>query len=103
MLPLLRIACTIPIYCVSVAAYGPGWSGARSGPFRCVAARQIGRNKMILCSCNALRESQVREIARGGVRCEREAYQRLGCRPQCGQCLPHARQLVREESGRVAS
>ena len=58
---------------------------------------------MIVCSCNALREAQVREIARGGVRCEREAYQRLGCRPQCGQCLPFARQLVREESGRVAS
>jgi bacterioferritin-associated ferredoxin len=58
---------------------------------------------MIVCSCNVLRESQVREIARDGVRCEREAYQRLGCRPQCGQCLPYARQLVREESSRVAS
>ena len=58
---------------------------------------------MIVCSCNVLRESQVREIARGGVRCEREAYQRLGCRPQCGQCLPYARQLVREELSRIAS
>jgi bacterioferritin-associated ferredoxin len=58
---------------------------------------------VIVCSCNALRESQLREIARDGVRCEREAYTRLGCRPQCGQCLPYARQLVREESGRVAT
>ena len=58
---------------------------------------------MIVCSCNVLRESQLREVARDGVRCEREAYQRLGCRPQCGQCLPYARQLVREESSRVAS
>ncbi len=51
---------------------------------------------MIVCSCNALNEVQVREIARGGARCEREAYARLGCRPQCGQCLPFARQLVQE-------
>jgi bacterioferritin-associated ferredoxin len=53
---------------------------------------------VIVCSCNALRESQVRAVARGGARCEREAYRQLGCRPQCGQCLPFARQLVREEN-----
>ena len=68
-----------------------------SGPPR----PRMDQRPMIVCSCNALRESQVREVARGGVRCEREAYQRLGCRPQCGQCLPFARQLVREEAGRV--
>ncbi|WP_336246251.1 (2Fe-2S)-binding protein [Sandaracinobacteroides sayramensis] len=68
--------------------------------FRRLKRKEI-RHAMIVCSCNALREAQVREIARGGVRCEREAYQRLGCRPQCGQCLTYARQLVQEESARV--
>ena len=56
---------------------------------------------MIVCSCNALRVAQVREIARGGVRCEKQAYRDLGCRPQCGQCLPFARQIVADEAGRL--
>ena len=59
--------------------------------------------QMIVCSCNALREAQVREIARDGVSGALEAYQRLGCRPQCGQCMPYAREIVREESSRVSS
>lgn len=53
---------------------------------------------MIVCSCNALRERQVREIARSGARTEREAYARLGCKAQCGRCLPYARELVRQEA-----
>ncbi len=58
---------------------------------------------MIVCCCNALRESQLRAVARDGVRCPREAYQRLGCRLQCGQCLSYARALVREEQASVAA
>lgn len=53
---------------------------------------------MIVCLCNALRESQVRDLGRAGVRCEREAYQRLGCRPQCGQCLRFAREVLVSEA-----
>lgn len=52
---------------------------------------------MIICSCNVLRDSELRDVARAGARCEREAYARLGCRPKCGQCLSYARQLVRAE------
>ncbi|MCS6987725.1 MAG: (2Fe-2S)-binding protein [Sphingomonadaceae bacterium] len=51
---------------------------------------------MFVCICNALRERQLRELVRDGVRCEREAYARLGCRPRCGLCLPIARRIVRE-------
>ncbi|WP_448585148.1 (2Fe-2S)-binding protein [Thermaurantiacus sp.] len=50
---------------------------------------------MYLCICNALKESEVRKLVAAGVRCEREAYARLGCRPQCGVCIPHARQLLK--------
>ncbi len=57
---------------------------------------------MIVCSCNALREAQVREMARSGARCEKQAYRDLGCRPQCGQCLPFARQIVHDEAARLA-
>lgn len=42
-------------------------------------------------------------MARSGARTEREAYQRLGCRPQCGRCLPYARQLVDQESAQFAN
>jgi bacterioferritin-associated ferredoxin len=52
---------------------------------------------VIVCLCNALRETQVRDLGRSGVRCEREAYARLGCRPRCGQCLPFAREVLLAE------
>lgn len=54
---------------------------------------------MIVCSCNALRERDVREVLRAGARTERDAYQKLGHKFQCGQCLPYARELLREELG----
>jgi bacterioferritin-associated ferredoxin len=57
---------------------------------------------MIVCLCNALREAQVRDVARSGIRCEREAYNRLGCRPQCGQCLRFARELILAEQPQPA-
>ena len=57
---------------------------------------------MIVCVCNALRESQVRQAARSGLGCPKQAYASLGCRPQCGQCLPFARQLIREETSASA-
>lgn len=58
---------------------------------------------MIVCVCNALRESQVRSAARGTVGCAKAAYAQLGCKPQCGQCLPFAQQLVREERASIAA
>ncbi|HPU16939.1 MAG TPA: (2Fe-2S)-binding protein [Polymorphobacter sp.] len=55
---------------------------------------------MIVCVCNALGEAQVREAARAGSKRPACAYARLGCKPVCGQCLPFARQVIREESAR---
>ncbi|MBZ6377043.1 (2Fe-2S)-binding protein [Pacificimonas flava] len=52
---------------------------------------------MVVCSCNALRERDVRTAARSGAACAKSAYAALGCRPQCGQCLPFARDLIRAE------
>lgn len=52
---------------------------------------------MVVCHCNAIRERQVREAARSGVECPLRAYAQLGCRPQCGQCIPYARELIAEE------
>ena len=54
---------------------------------------------MVVCSCNVIRERDVRSAARSGAGCAKSAYAALGCRPQCGQCLPFARDLVRAERG----
>ncbi|MBV7257232.1 (2Fe-2S)-binding protein [Pacificimonas sp. WHA3] len=52
---------------------------------------------MVVCVCNAIRETDVRSAARNGARCPKSAYASLGCRPRCGQCLPFARDLMRSE------
>nr|WP_047166740.1 (2Fe-2S)-binding protein [Sphingomonas sp. Y57] len=53
---------------------------------------------MVVCVCNAIKESQVRDAARKGANCPRSAYEALGRRPRCGQCLPFARSIIDEES-----
>ena len=50
---------------------------------------------MVVCVCNAIRESQLRDVARNGdVRCAKAAYAQLGRKPKCGQCLPFARNII---------
>jgi bacterioferritin-associated ferredoxin len=54
---------------------------------------------MIVCVCNAIRESEVREAARDGASCPTSAYGRFGRKPRCGQCFPFARQIIAEAAG----
>jgi bacterioferritin-associated ferredoxin len=56
---------------------------------------------MVVCICNSIRESDVREAVRKGATCPRSAYASLGRRPRCGQCIPYAREIV--ESAGVAA
>ncbi len=53
---------------------------------------------MVVCICNAIRENEVRDAVRKGASCPYTAYQSLGRRPKCGQCLPYARSIVEEET-----
>ncbi len=53
---------------------------------------------MVVCICNAIRESDVREAVRKGATCPRSAYASLGHRPRCGQCIPFASEVVRSET-----
>jgi bacterioferritin-associated ferredoxin len=57
---------------------------------------------MVVCHCNAIRESDVREAVRSGAQCPISAYASLGRRPRCGQCLPFARELIAEEQQAAA-
>ena len=52
---------------------------------------------MVVCICNAIRESDVRACARDGAHCPASAYARLGRKPKCGQCLPFAREIIAKE------
>lgn len=52
---------------------------------------------MIVCVCNALKEKQVREVARQGMRSPGKVYRKLGCQLQCGQCVPFAQSVINSE------
>jgi bacterioferritin-associated ferredoxin len=52
---------------------------------------------MILCSCNRITETEVRDAARAGAATAEAAYARLGCEAQCGCCLDYAQEIVDEE------
>jgi bacterioferritin-associated ferredoxin len=54
---------------------------------------------MIVCSCNAITESEVREAARSGATSTEAAYACLGCETQCGCCLDYAQEIIAEERG----
>jgi len=53
---------------------------------------------MYTCICNAIRECDLRKAARqystGGAE---SVYAKLGKRPNCGQCLEDAQDIIEEE------
>jgi bacterioferritin-associated ferredoxin len=53
---------------------------------------------MIVCVCNGIGEKQIKSAARAkAIACPKQVYRSLGCRPQCGQCLSVARDILRQE------
>ena len=54
---------------------------------------------MIVCSCNAIRDFDVRTAARRGCPCPDSAYRSLGCEMQCGSCRDYAAEIIDEERG----
>jgi len=52
---------------------------------------------MIVCVCNAITETEVREAARKGARTPEAAYATLDSEPQCGCCLDYAQDIIDEE------
>ncbi len=53
---------------------------------------------MIVCFCNALKEKEVRDAVRGGASSPQKAYRKLGCKFQCGQCMPLAQRIINNET-----
>ena len=56
---------------------------------------------MIVCSCNAIREDEIRTAARRGCASPDSAYASLGCEAQCGACLCYAREIIDEVRSNV--
>ena len=52
---------------------------------------------MIVCICNAIRETEVRKAARDGACCPTSAYRCFGKKPRCGQCFSFARDIIAAE------
>lgn len=57
---------------------------------------------MIVCVCNAIRESDVRKAAREGATCPTSAYARVNRRARCGQCFSFAREVIAAERNTAA-
>jgi bacterioferritin-associated ferredoxin len=49
-----------------------------------------------LCICNAIKTAEFRACARACPGDAEAVYQRLGKKPQCGQCLDDAAELLEE-------
>ena len=56
---------------------------------------------MYICICNAIRESELRAVARRTSGCAETAYAALGKRPNCGGCLCDAEDVLADERSRV--
>lgn len=49
---------------------------------------------MIVCSCNLIRENDIRAAARRGAKDAEAAYRSMGCAFQCGGCEDLADEIV---------
>jgi len=58
---------------------------------------------MIVCSCNAIREDELRAATRRGCPCPDSAYRALGCQFECGSCRDYAEELVAAERAQLFS
>ncbi|MFL0357455.1 bacterioferritin-associated ferredoxin [Erythrobacter sp. GH1-10] len=52
---------------------------------------------MYICICNAIREDELRKAALGSGGDAEATYATLGKRPNCGQCLGKAGEIIDQE------
>lgn len=49
---------------------------------------------MIVCSCNVIRDCDIRAAARRGCADAEAAYQSMGCEFECGGCRDYADEII---------
>lgn len=52
---------------------------------------------MYVCICNAIKETELREIVYQGSRTVESAYADLGVKFACAQCKDHAQAIINDE------
>ena len=57
---------------------------------------------MIVCVCNAIREDELRAVARDGATEPVGAFKSFDCEPLCGCCLDYAQDVIDDERKRPA-
>jgi bacterioferritin-associated ferredoxin len=57
---------------------------------------------MIVCVCNAIREDELRAVARDGATEPVGAFKAFDCEPLCGCCLDCAQEVIDDEHERPA-
>lgn len=58
---------------------------------------------MFVCLCNAIRETEVREIARKGARTADCVYEALDCEAHCATCTDFIQSIVDSEAPTVVA
>jgi bacterioferritin-associated ferredoxin len=53
---------------------------------------------MYVCICHGFTEKKVKQALSSGARTAAGVFNGLGCRPQCGKCVPYVRQMVSEHA-----
>lgn len=51
---------------------------------------------MYVCLCKGVTDSQIREAVNNGAESMREVREQLGVSTQCGKCVCHARDIVKD-------
>ncbi len=54
---------------------------------------------MYVCVCNAKTEREIRRSIEQGASTPKQVYDRMGCKPECGQCRKVIRGMIDGESG----
>jgi len=53
---------------------------------------------MFVCLCNAIKESEVRDLARSGAKTANCVYESLGCEPHCETCTEFLQSVIDAEA-----
>ena len=57
---------------------------------------------MYVCSCKAVKDSDLREAVNGGVRTMRQLARETGCSSNCGRCAVTAAEILGQATGELS-
>ncbi|EWY41804.1 bacterioferritin-associated ferredoxin [Skermanella stibiiresistens SB22] len=57
---------------------------------------------MYVCICHGFTEKKVKQALASGVCTTAGLFNCMGCKPQCGKCVPYVRKMVNDHRGALA-